>query len=86
MTKSDVAPHKRYLTVKETAFVLGVSIKTVYRAIDAGELPARRIRRALRVPRYAVVTDGDRAHVARCEAASGRGTVPVGVGVASLEE
>ena len=50
---------KRYLTVNETARVLSVSTKTVYRAIAAGELPARRFRRSVRVPRYAVFLDGD---------------------------
>ena len=50
---------KRYLTVKQAAELLCVDIKTIYRAVAAGELPARRIGRVLRVPRSAVVSDGD---------------------------
>jgi excisionase family DNA binding protein len=84
--RPEIPSTKRYLTVKETAFLLGVSIKTVYRAIATGELPARRIRRSVRVPRYAVVTDGQRDHVARCAGAAGRGTVLDARRVASLEE
>ncbi len=44
----------RYLSVKEVAALTGTNIKTIYRMIQAGELPARRFRRSLRVPRYAV--------------------------------
>ena len=84
--RPEIVPNKRYLSVKETALFLGVNIKTVYRAIAAGELPARRIRRAWRVPRWAVLSDGDRDHVARCEAAPVRGTVPVQGPVGSLED
>jgi excisionase family DNA binding protein len=41
---------KSYLNVKESAEVLGVSTKTIYRLIWRGELPARRVGRILRVP------------------------------------
>lgn len=38
-------------TVREAAEALGVSERTVYRMIDAGEIPAARVRGALRIPR-----------------------------------
>jgi len=85
--RSDVtALQKRYYSVKETASMLGVNIKTIYRAIAAGELPARRIRSTLRIPRYAVLTDGDAAHNADCDRVPARATVQGYGRVASPEE
>lgn len=56
------------LTVTEAAAVLRVSRSSAYEAIDRGELPAVRIGRRLRVPRYALARmlgiddeDGDRS-------------------------
>jgi excisionase family DNA binding protein len=43
------------LTTAQVAGVMNVSRMTVYRMIDAGELPATRVRRGKRVPRQAVV-------------------------------
>jgi excisionase family DNA binding protein len=39
-----------YLTVHETAKRLGISVPTVYRLIDRGELPSVKIGRARRIP------------------------------------
>jgi excisionase family DNA binding protein len=39
------------LTVKEAAAELRVSDRTVYRAIEAGSIPARRVGRLLRIRR-----------------------------------
>ncbi len=41
--------HARYMTVGEVAAVLRVSTMTVYRLINAGQLPAVRIGRSFRV-------------------------------------
>lgn len=35
---------KAFLTVQETAKLLNISIHTVYRMIETGELPAKKIR------------------------------------------
>ena len=43
--------HTRFMTVSEVAAVLRVSNMTVYRLINAGQLPAVRIGRSFRVPR-----------------------------------
>jgi excisionase family DNA binding protein len=43
-------PPLELVTVRDAARALGVSPKTVYRAIAAGRLPAQRIGRAVRVP------------------------------------
>ncbi len=45
--KTDLPDH--LLTVEETADVLNTSIKTIYRRIKTGELPAYRDRRILRI-------------------------------------
>ena len=37
--------------VREAAEALGVSERTVYRMVDAGEIPVARVRGALRIPR-----------------------------------
>lgn len=42
--------HTRFMTVGEVAAVLRVSNMTVYRLINAGQLPAVRIGRSFRVP------------------------------------
>lgn len=41
---------RRTLSVSEAAEMLGVSVRTGYRMVDAGEIPAVRIGRSLRVP------------------------------------
>lgn len=41
---------RRTLSVAEAAEMLGVSTRTGYRMVDAGEIPAIRIGRSLRVP------------------------------------
>lgn len=43
------ASQSRFMTVGEVASVLRVSTMTVYRLINAGELPAARIGRSFRV-------------------------------------
>jgi excisionase family DNA binding protein len=48
MTQLD-AEHTRFLTVAEVAAVLRVSTMTVYRLINAGQLPAVRIGRSFRL-------------------------------------
>ncbi len=42
-------PHKRYYRVEEVAEYFAVSVRTVYRLIDEGDLRANRIRGCLRV-------------------------------------
>ena len=75
----------RFVTVKEAAVLLGVDIKTIYRAIAAKELPARRIRRSLRIPRWTLV-ERDPDHIAHCRACGQqRATVGKQEPVASLE-
>ncbi len=49
MTTHDEGVPERFLTVGEVAMVLRVSTMTVYRLIDAGELPAVRVGRSLRL-------------------------------------
>jgi excisionase family DNA binding protein len=39
-----------YLTVIETAIRLGISVATVYRLIDRGDLPSVKIGKARRIP------------------------------------
>ncbi len=55
----DVSEQRKYLSVRETANVLGVSQSTVRRAIFEGSLPAIRVREGgtLRIPRAAVVDE-----------------------------
>lgn len=48
LTKSDPTS-AMYLTVREVAAVLRVSNMTVYRLINAGELPALRVGKSLRL-------------------------------------
>jgi excisionase family DNA binding protein len=45
------------LTVKEAAHLLGVSDRTIKRRITAGEIPATRIGRSVRIARSAVLLD-----------------------------
>jgi excisionase family DNA binding protein len=47
-------PGRRFLTVTETARMLGTSDMTLYRAINAGQFPAVRIRGRLIVPMQAI--------------------------------
>ena len=55
MVKTDADP-REYLNVKETALLLRVSASSVYRAVEAGTIPAFRLseRGSIRVPRSAV--------------------------------
>jgi excisionase family DNA binding protein len=70
MTKSskkpfpDPVPSQRLLTVKDVAARLQVSMRTVHRVIDAGQLAVIRIGRAVRVSETALqafLTAGDRS-------------------------
>jgi len=45
----------RFLTVAEVAELMRVSAMTVYRLVQAGELPAVRFGRSYRIPEAAVV-------------------------------
>jgi len=45
---------RRYYSVKEAAAIFGVSIKTVYKAIQRRELPAKKLAGTLRIPHLAV--------------------------------
>ena len=45
----------RFLTVAEVALLMRVSRMTVYRLVHAGELPAVRFGRSVRVPESAVL-------------------------------
>jgi excisionase family DNA binding protein len=45
---------RQYYSVKEAALILGVSIKTVYKAIQRRDLPAKKIAGTLRIPHLAV--------------------------------
>jgi excisionase family DNA binding protein len=49
MAQQAEANHSRFMTVAEVASDLRVSSMTVYRLINAGELPAVRIGRSFRV-------------------------------------
>lgn len=49
MTQQLDATHTRFLTVGEVAAVLRVSNMTVYRLINAGDLPAVRVGRSFRL-------------------------------------
>jgi excisionase family DNA binding protein len=49
MTEQRDTTHTRFLTVAEVAAVLRVSTMTVYRLINAGQLPAVRIGRSFRL-------------------------------------
>ena len=49
MTREIESVHARFMTVNEVAAMLRVSAMTVYRRINAGELPAVRIGRSFRV-------------------------------------
>lgn len=41
----------RFLTAKQAARLLNLSISHVYRAVGRGEIPVKRIGRAVRIPR-----------------------------------
>ncbi len=45
----------RFLTVAEVAELMRVSVMTVYRLVQTGELPAVRFGRSYRIPEAAVV-------------------------------
>lgn len=48
-----VTPNNRWLRVRDIAALLSLSERFVYGAIEAGDLPAVRLGRAVRVPRDA---------------------------------
>ncbi len=82
----NVLIQKQYYSVKETASILGVDLKTVYRAIAAGELPALRIRNTLRVPHSVVFPVGDVPHTAGCAGAPSGATLRAGGRVLARRE
>lgn len=43
-----------HLTIRETAAELGISVRTVRRSIDRGDIPAIRLGRTIRVPARAL--------------------------------
>ena len=45
----------RFLTVAEVAELMRVSVMTVYRMVQSGELPAVRFGRSYRIPEAAVI-------------------------------
>jgi excisionase family DNA binding protein len=45
-----------YLSVRDYAKALGVSERTVRRALDRGEIPHKRIGRLIRIPRASIVS------------------------------
>lgn len=53
MTTTTIPDDEPLLTVAEVSRALRVSKMTIYRLIDAGELPALRIGRSFRVPESA---------------------------------
>lgn len=66
-----------YLTVAQAAEALAVCRKTIYRLIWRGELPVRRVGRAVRIPAAAIV-DGSGVH--RVTSAPARAVVRSGPG------
>ena len=50
----EVTPPRAFYNVRETARMLGMSAMTLYRAIEAGEFPAVRIRGRLIIPARAL--------------------------------
>jgi excisionase family DNA binding protein len=52
VTRTQTPAHKRYVSPAEAASELGVSKSTIYRAVEAGRLPAVRLQPlgALRIP------------------------------------
>lgn len=61
MATNPSLPDHKLLTVAEVSRALRVSKMTIYRLIDAGELPAIRVGRSFRVPESAY-----RAYLDRC--------------------
>lgn len=45
---------RRFYSVKQAALLLGVSEKTIYKAIQKGDLPSVRVSRTLRIPQLAL--------------------------------
>lgn len=50
-------PKKRYASPQEAATILSVSCTTIYRMLDDGQLPSRRVRRSVRIPMHALEPD-----------------------------
>ena len=59
--KSDEVGEAEYLTVSEAASLLRIGIATAYRAVNSGDLPAVRVRGAIRIRRSAISQLGDDA-------------------------
>ena len=47
---------EKYLSIREVAQAAGVSYQTIWGMVRAGELPAIRIRNAIRIPESALAT------------------------------
>lgn len=54
ITRPSKAPEPQYYSVSQTAKIFGISPVSLYRAINAGEFPAVRIRNRVFVPMRAV--------------------------------
>lgn len=59
--KSDEVGEVEYLTVSEAASLLRIGIATACRAVNSGDLPAVRVRGAIRIRRSAISQLGDDA-------------------------
>jgi excisionase family DNA binding protein len=57
-------PDRPTLSVKESANVLGVNVKTLYGEINAGRFPAIRLGRAIRISRAVVASFLEQGRVA----------------------
>jgi excisionase family DNA binding protein len=59
MTKFTDLPNKTLLTPKEAAAFLSVSLATVYRRIEFGELKIKKIGKVIRIYRESILTFGE---------------------------
>ncbi|NNN12705.1 MAG: helix-turn-helix domain-containing protein [Acidimicrobiaceae bacterium] len=72
--------HSEWLGSKETAEMLGISLRTIYRLVDDGQLPAYQIGRVIRFKRDEVeafiestrIQPGDLRHLYEMKAQSGQ--------------
>ncbi len=78
--KHDQESHTEWLGSKETAELLGISLRTTYRLVDDGQLPAYQIGRVIRFKRDEVeafiestrIQPGDLRHLYDLKAQSGK--------------